>query len=227
MADFLKKLRKTLYLCLGIALLGGIGYGTYLYLDGNRSFIRLYQENQALRASIDCLTSEEAVAYLKVVGQELEEDQIRTKLKFVRIWSEENREVREEQFVTIKGDEVHIDAFVVTFNIEQVKEGKARSLFIWHRLYDAKTAPEEAVTLTPNGEEPTMYRQFFKALSLKDRLTFWEGIWELSNAPSRLQDYGIRAVYGTGIYQKVVPGNIYELRMNRQGQITPIVHPEI
>lgn len=227
MANFLRRLRKALYACLGIILLGAVGYGLYLYVDHSRSFLRLYQENQALRASIDCLTSEESVAYLKVIGQELVEGQVRTKLKFVQIWTEEDREIREEQITTIKGDEVHIDAFVVTFNVEQVKEGKARSLFIWHRLYDAETAPEAALMLTIKGDEPAMYRQFFKTLSLKDRLTFWEGIWELSNSVSRLQDYGIRAVYGAGIYQKVVSGNIYELRMNRQGQIIPIVHPEI
>lgn len=199
----------------------------YTLYNSSQNFREMFLENKQLRVAVENLTTEEAVAYLKVISQEKIEGQLLTIVKFIEVFPDKKSPIRIERQYKIKGDIVYVDALIVKFEPKIVQVGKEKALFLWRRLYDEGTSPAQAFPLNVVSEEPQVYKEVFQRLNFTERQTFWKGIWQLADSPNALKDLGIQAIYGSAVYQKVTLGKIYEYRINRQGQITPIVHPEL
>ena len=59
------------------------------------------------------------------------------------------------------------------------------------------------------------------------RLVVSPSIWELANDPDKLHEYGIRAIYGSAVYQPLKEGLIYVFKISPTGQFYPETVPDM
>jgi hypothetical protein len=147
-----------------------------------------------------------------------------TRLLFVETDRRDENRIVATKEVELPGDIVHFDALMVTFDPQLVADGRARSLYLWRRIYSESMAPENGVPLTmPPGEEPKRYADILEKLPVRDRRLFWSEVWQLANDRERLRRAGVRAVYGNAVYWQMRPGMRYLLKLDNSGRITPEV----
>ena len=77
------------------------------------------------------------------------------------------------------------------------------------------------------GTEPQRYKNLLAALPIEQRKMFWSNIWDLANDRDKLVEYGIEAIYGDGIYSKLMPGLIYVFKLTSSGSFYPETVPDI
>jgi hypothetical protein len=201
-----------------------IGRGYFL---GARTISQLLTENKELKRAVTSLTAEDQIGYAKVISQRTEQGQLFTTIKFVETARDNKLEKIIEKEYTVQGDIVHFDALIVKFSDKMVLDGKAKSLYLWRRIYGEKTAPDQGFAIEQQGGEPERYRDILAKLHIRERKLFWENIWSLANDNEKLRDHGITAIYGNVVYSRVRPGLIYVFKISATGQVWPEVVPDI
>ncbi len=194
---------------------------------GVKTIAELLTENKQLKESLARLTEEDQIGYAKVIKQERKDGNLQTTLKFVETARDDQSNRILEKEYTIDGDVVHFDALIVKFGSQLIIDGKERSLYLWRRVYGEDMAPNTGYPIEVAGQEPVRYKGLLEKLRLKDRQTFWNAIWELSNDPQKLKQLGIQAIYGSAIYSKLKPGLIYVFKISNSGQVYPETVPEM
>ena len=195
---------------------------------GAKTIHDLLGENKQLMKAIGNLTVEDQIGYAKVINQTIAPDgTLHTTLKFVATARNDKTNTVLEREYTIEGDVIHFDALIVKFPSRLVQDGKERSLYLWRRVYGEYMSPSNAFPIEEMGAEPARYRDVFNRLSLKDRTTFWDSIWDLSNDPNALSEHDVSAIYGNVVYKKLKPGLIYVFKINNSGQLYPEVVPDM
>ena len=134
--------------------------------------------------------------------------------------------ILEKEF-TIEGDIIHFDALIVKFDNQMVSDGKSRALYLWRRIYGETMTPEDGLVIEEAGTEPVRYKDLLAALPIEHRELFWTNIWDLANDRTKLQEYGIHAIYGNAIYSKFTEERIYIFKITSGGQIYREIIPEI
>ncbi len=194
---------------------------------GGFSIHKLLAENQRLKEALTHLTREDQIGYAKVVSREMRDGLVYTRVKFVETARHNKlQRVLEKQF-TLEGDVIHFDALIVKFDPRMVMDGREKALYLWRRIYGEHTAPERGFPLETPGREPRRYADLLQRLSLEERDLFWDQVWNLANTPEKLQDYGIKAVFGNVTYTKMQKGLIYVFKINPSGQIYPEIIPDM
>ena len=207
------------------AALAGL-FASGLLVTG-RSFYQLLTENRHLKEAINNLTAESQVGYAKVLAQETRDGQLYTRLLFVETdRNDPLKRVLERQY-EIPGDVVHFDALIVKFTDQLVIDGKERSLYLWRRIYGENMSPDQALPIEEDGVQPQRYADIAAKLSLRDRKLFWQEIWSLANDPNRLEEAGVKAIWGNVVYQKLKPGLIYVFKISPTGSLYPEVVPDL
>ena len=217
-----------------LALVIAIGFWGYTVSRSVETFNQFLSENKELKEAITRLTDENLIGYAKVIKQEEENGQLMTTLVFYQT-GRDNPDARVmEGEMTIQGDIAHFDALVVKFDDQMVLDDKARSIYLWRRMYDEYTPASQGVTLNQEGKEPARYSDLIGEQTFWDKIMlkkdhseeFWASIWDLANDTDQLKDYGITAVYGNAVYTKLIPGKLYQFKINDAGQIYPEVAKE-
>lgn len=201
-----------------LAVLAFVG-GTFFY--GTKTVHELLANNEKLKQAITTLTHEDQIGFAKVVKQEEREGQLYTTIKFVETARDDmlNRVLEKEY--EIEGDVVHFDALIVTFTDQAVMDGKARSLYLWRRVYGENRSPADGFDIETPGSHPERYAGLLRELKLPEQQLFWEAIWNLANDPEALREHGIKAVYGNAVYKRLQPGLIYVFKIGTDGQVYP------
>ena len=127
----------------------------------------------------------------------------------------------------IEGDIIHFDALIVKFGRQLVMDGQERAMYLWRRIYGEHSPPEQGLPINIESQAPARYAQLCQHLSLQDRQLFWDNIWSLANDPNHLTDFGIQAIYGNVVYQKLQPGLIYVFKIDNTGSLYPEVVPDL
>ena len=212
-----------------VALLLAVGAGVFAwrYRPANRTIEELLQDNQQLRLAISNLKTETQIGYAKVLSQTEVNDLTHTKLLFVETEPNEPLKPIVRKEFELQGDVVHFDALIVKFGEQLVMDGQERAIYLWRRIYGDTMRPQDGFSIEQEGAEPARYAQLCEELSLNDRQLFWQGIWDLANDPYRLEQLGIRAVYGNVVYQRLQPGLIYIFKINATGTLYPEVIPDL
>lgn len=193
-----------------------------------KSINELLNENKKLKQAITRLIHEDQIGYAKVIKQEAGEDgTVYTTLKFVETDRSDKLKTILEKEYTIEGDVIHFDALIVSFPTEFVMDGKERSLYLWRRIYGENMTPADGFPIEEMGKEPERYRDLLERLRTKDKETFWDAMWCLSNDPDALNKHGIRAIYGNVVYKKLKPGVIYVFKISPTGQLYPETVPDM
>lgn len=226
MKAILKTIRQTATLVVLILAAAG-GYMAWRQLTTNPTVEKLLFENASLKQAIANLTDETQIGYAKVVGQEMRNGVLFTRILFVETDPQDiTRRVLEKEF-EIEGDVAHFDALIVTFAAPLVMDGRERAIYLWRRVYGEKMTPESGFALQTPHTEPLRYQALGKKLSLAERQQFWDEIWSLSNDLKRLESHGIKAVFGNVVYKQLRPGLIYVFKINASGSIYPEMVPQL
>ena len=220
----MKRLFAFITTLLALAALAFVG-GTFFY--GARSVHDLLDNNRKLKAALASLSHEDQIGFAKVVRQEVRNGQLYTTLRFVETARGDLLRTVLEKEYEIKGDIVHFDALVVTFSDQAVMDGKARSLYLWRRVYGEDQTPAEGFPIETPGTNPERYAGLLRALRVSDRRMFWEAIWDLANDPEALRAHGVKAIYGNAVYKRLRPGLIYVFKIGADGQIYPETVPDM
>lgn len=140
-----------------LALVLAIGFWGYTVSQSVGTFREFLTENKQLKEAISRLTVENLIGYAKVIKQEEQEGKLMTTLVFYQT-ARDNPDARvlEGEF-TIEGDVVHFDALIVKFDDQMVLDNKARSIYLWRRIYDEYTPAREGHQLQSEGAEPARY----------------------------------------------------------------------
>lgn len=209
---------------LGLAVLAGL-FGTSFFAA--RTIHELLTRNRRLKQSLTNLTAEEQIGYAKVLRQERREGKLFTTLKFVETARGDKRRHVLSKQATIQGDVVYFDALIVKFSDQMVMDGRERALYLWRRIYGQNTAPSRGTPIEEPGTVPERYRGLLGDLHESEREMFWQAVWELAHDTDRLEEYGIRAVYGNAVYSQLRPGVIYVFKISPSGQVYPETVPDI
>jgi hypothetical protein len=209
---------------ISLLILSGIFGGAVFY--GTRTLHDLFGENK-LKQAIATLTHTDQIGYAKVLSQEKKGGILQTTLRFVETARNNKQEVVLTREYTIEGDVVHFDALIVTFTDQMVLGGGRRSLYLWRRVYGEKTPPSEGFPIEIPSREPARYDDFLESLPVEEQEMFWDAIWRLSNDPEALSRYGIKAVYGNAVYNRLRPGLIYVFKISPTGHVYPETVPDL
>ena len=203
---------------LTLTVLAFVG-GTIFY--GTKTVHDLLAGNEELKKAITALTHEDQIGFAKVVKQETRDGRLFTTIKFVETARDDmlNRVLEKEY--EIEGDIIHFDALIVSFSDQAVMDDQSRSLFLWRRVYGETMSPSEGFDIATPGSHPERYADVLRNLKQSDQDLFWEAIWDLSNNPEALPDYGVKAIYGNAVYKRLRPGLIYVFKIGTDGQVYP------
>jgi hypothetical protein len=226
MTDGQRKL-KVLPLIIVVAVLAGMAYLGRTPYRAIATIHELLAENKELKQALTNLSREDQIGYAKVIGQEMKDGELFTKIRFVETARDNKLKKILEKEYTITGDIIHFDALIVKFGSKMVMDGKTRALYLWRRVYGEKMTPAEGYTIEEPGVEPQRYKDLLEALPIEKRKMFWSEIWELANDTERLAEYDIDAIYGNAVYWKLREGLIYIFKINSTGQVYPEIVPEI
>jgi hypothetical protein len=214
----MKRLYKTLITVLSLTV-AGLFAAALLY--GSKTVHDLLGDNKKLKEAITTLTHEDQIGFAKVIKQEERDGQLYTTVRFVETARDDMLSTVLEKEYEIKGDIIYFDALIVTFSDETVMDGKARSLYIWRRIYGEQRSPIEGFDIETPGSHPERYAGLLRELKLSEQNLFWEAIWDLANDPEALREHGIKAVYGNAVYKRLRPGLIYVFKIGNDGQVYP------
>ncbi|MDF7799735.1 hypothetical protein P4C99_09675 [Pontiellaceae bacterium B1224] len=214
----MRRFFKTIMTVLTLTVLAFVG-GTVFY--GTKTVHDLLANNEKLKQAITTLTHEDQIGFAKVLKQEMRDGKLFTTVKFVETARGDllNRVLEKEY--EIEGDVIHFDALIVTFSDQSVMDGKARSLYLWRRVYGETMSPSEGFDIETPGTHPERYAGLLRDMKLPEQQMFWEAIWDLANDPEALREHGIKAVYGNAVYKRLRPGLIYVFKIGANGQVYP------
>jgi hypothetical protein len=226
MTFLVKKMRFVLYGfgAILVAAAAFIGPGIY---RGAMTLHDLLTENKQLREAISNLTDEDQIGYAKVISRRNEDGRLLITIRFVETARDDKTKVILQKEYTVEGDVVHFDAVIVKFDDKLVADGKSRALYLWRRVYGEKMAPGEGFLIEEPGAEPKRYSGLLQTLPIPHQQLFWSSIWELANDPEKLHEYGIRAIYGSAVYQPLKEGLIYVFKISPTGQFYPEAVPDM
>ena len=186
-----------------VVIAGGGGFFLWRTFGVNKTIEQLLTENKQLKEAITNLNEETQIGYAKVLSQEEKEGRLFTRLLFVETDRQDPLKRVLEKEYEIEGDVVHFDALVVKFDNRIVMDGTERSMYLWRRVYGEKMQPEQGYPIEEAGNEAKRYADMCDKLSLKNRQLFWQEIWALSNDPQRLEQAGVKAIYGNVVYNRL------------------------
>lgn len=218
MAGHMKRVLKFITTTLILVVLALVA-GTFFY--GTKTVHDLLANNAKLKKAITTITHEDQIGFAKVTKQEMRDGKLYTTVRFVETARDDILHKLLEREYEIEGDIVHFDALVVTFDDQMVMDGKARSLYLWRRVYGENTSPAEGYDIESPDTIPVRYGELLNELKLPEQKMFWDAIWDLANNPEALRDHGIKAIYGNAVYKRLRPGLIYVFKIGNDGQVYP------
>ena len=214
----MKRIFKFISAVLTLIVLAFVG-GSIFY--GTKTVHDLLGDSKKLKAAITSLTHEDQIGFAKVLKQEERDGKLYTTLKFVETARGDMLSTVLEKEYEIEGDIIHFDTLIVTFSDQAVMDGKARSLYLWRRIYGENMSPAEGYPIETHGTHPERYAGLLRDLKLPEQQMFWEAIWDLANDPEALRDHGIKAIYGNAVYKSLRPGLIYIFKIGADGHVYP------
>ena len=207
-----------------IAVVAYVGPGVYRHA---MTIHELLTENRQLKQAISNLTEEDQIGYAKVLSQRTENGRQLTTIRFVETARDDKTKVILQKECTVEGDVIHFDALIVKFEDKMVMDGKSRALYLWRRIYGETTSPHDGCPIEEPGTEPKRYNGLLQLLPVSHQQLFWSSIWDLANDPEKLREYGIKAIYGSVVYNQFRPGLIYVFKISPVGHLYPEVVPDM
>ncbi len=178
---------------------------------------QLEAQKQELEDIIGRLQTDRRVAKILVTDQKTVNGQLQTTLLFEE-YRRDGSSLPARQFI-IPGNEAHIDAEVVKFKDEYVKEGdplRGQSILLFVRIYGATQSPSQGQPIDTPGTIPEIYRGSDPRVSDFEQ-GIWSQFWTLFNDDQARDALGIRAMHGEGLYGPFDRQHLYTITVRPDG----------
>jgi hypothetical protein len=212
-----RALTKTVFMLL--LIIGGSAGLLYYHhqLSEEYQIEQLQAQKDQLEQIVSRLQTERRVAKILVTDQKIVNGAEQTTLLFVE-YRRDGSALAPRQFV-IPGDEAHIDAEVVKFKDEYVKEGdplRGQSILLFVRIYGASQAPDQGQPIDTPGTIPEIYRGTDPHITDFEE-GIWSQFWTLYRDQEARESLGIRAMHGEGLYGPFDRQHLYTITVRPDG----------
>jgi hypothetical protein len=214
-----------------LALLLGLAAGGYWFYWAAGAKDRKIEEQQRIIAELekklDLAWSTEQVADVRV-------DDVRTAssgdpelvLTFIQYKPGTEEPTWKKSFTTT-GEELYVDALVVTFErnfVEGADKLRGKSLLLFRRAFGDRQKPIDGVALFQAAEGSVIPAELqVDETPSKFEQRIWSRFWDLANDPVKARREGIRFAQGEAPHVKAVKGQVYKLSLRASGglELTP------
>lgn len=176
---------------------------------------------QDLGLAVRLLKVDHRMAEIKVLDQATDaEGKLRTTLEFVEI-NDAGEPLDAPRKMTIDGDVVYIDAWVVKYDDKLVESGNplgSTSICLFRRLFSENQKPVEGFQLDRVGAEPVVYRHGEQVS--KDEQKIWAQFWDYANNPALAESAGVRAAHGEAPSIKLRKDKLYKVELRASGGLS-------
>jgi hypothetical protein len=205
-----------------IGAVGGAGFYVYSILAAkDRQIEEQKRVIGELGEKLDRAWASDLVADLRVDGVEGGA----LKLTFIQYQPGTEKPIFRKDF-TLPGEEVYVDALVVSFDRALVEGGdglRGKSLLLFRRAFGDKQQPVEGVPLTAAaaGDVPAIYSVDPNPSDFEKQI--WADFWQLANDPTKAKERGVRVAQGEAPHVKAAAGQVYKLTLRASAglEMTP------
>jgi hypothetical protein len=205
---------------LGLLVMCGAA-GLYVYQQRYstvRQIEKLQQQTQEYKQIVERLSSERRVADLLALDQHRTPDgRQQTTVLFVE-YARDGSTLPPRSFV-IEGEMAHLDAKVVKFETNLVKESdplRGHSIALFTRIYGDLEAPERGHQIDQPGQIPLVYRGADPRISRFEQ-DLWKTFWRLADDPGMRQQAGVRVAQGEGLWWPIEAEKLYTVTIESDG----------
>lgn len=211
-----------------LVLLAGTGVGVWVYHDSRssaRKIEQLEQEQRVLTKVVQRLSDEKRVAEVLVTDRQTIDGVLHTELLFVE-YDKAGNSLPPRTF-TIKGNLAHIDALVIKFDRDFIKQGdglRGHSIALFTRLYGDSQQPDEAFRIDEPGQIPAVYRGA-DARVTEFEMKLWQNFWKLADDAAYRAEHGVRVANGQGVWGPFEPDKLYTITLESDGGLNVTSEP--
>ena len=166
------------------------------------------------------LVGSQRAAEVIVEDQTQDEDgQIWTKIKFLE-YSVDGQPLEPVKVFTVPGNVVYFDALVMRYTPEQVQEGKAKSLYLFRRVFTDETRPDMGYKLFDADEEaspPKNLQADTEEIPIQAQQQVWARFQKCLSDPEHAKEQGVDTMYGEAVYDTLRKGYLYTLNIQNNG----------
>jgi hypothetical protein len=218
-----------LYKLLGLALLiitSSAGIWIYInYTSNEREKARLEEKNRVLTQVIQRLSDEKRVAQVAVADQKTINGVLHSTLLFAED-DKSGNSMPPRKFEVI-GTMAHIDAMVVKFEREFVKEGdglRGHSIALFTQIYGDRQTPATGAPIDLPGHIPAIYRTA-DPRTTEFELDLWQQFWRLADDEGYRKQYGVRIANGQGLWWPIQLEKLYTITIESDGGLNYTSEP--
>jgi hypothetical protein len=185
----------------------------------------LLDENLQLKQVVDRLTDEHRVAEMMVIDQKILNGIPQTTLLFCET-ARNGTKLTPKRFV-ISGNEVHLDAMVIKFQHDFVKQNdplRGHSLALFTRIFGNHQSPDDATLIDSPGQIPGYYAGTDLRVS-QFETDLWNNFWKLTNDTQYRLDKGVRISNGQGLWWPCDPSQLYTITIESDGGLNVTSEP--
>jgi hypothetical protein len=187
---------------------------------------KLQDEKRQLEQVVQRLTTEKRVADILVTDQKTTaEGVLQTTLLFVE-YDKSGQPLPARSF-TIEGDHTHIDAMVIKFDPELVKENdplRGHSIVLFTKIYGNQQSPAEAAMIDPPGKIPDVYRGASAEVT-EFEMSLWNDFWKLYEDEAYREKRGVKTTGGYGLWGPMKLDRLYTITVEPMGNLTMTSEP--
>ena len=191
----------------------------------DRRTAELVDENKQLQLVVDRLSDEARVAEMLVTDQKTVNGIPQTTLLFVEY--ARNHAALPPKVFTIAGNEVHLDAMVIKFDRDFVKQNdplRGHSIALFTRIYGNHQSPDQGQTIDTPGQIPGYYQGTDPRVG-DFETGLWKDFWKLADDEQYRQKMGVRVVDGEGPWWPCDPDKLYTITIESAGGLNVTFEP--
>jgi hypothetical protein len=216
-----KLLSLTTVLIIGIVLV--LYYREHTATE--RQTAELENENRQLTQVVDRLTDEHRVADMLVTGQTVVNGIPQTTLLFEEY--AKNRSTLPPKIFTIQGDQVHVDAMVIKFDRDFVKQNdplRGHSIALFTKIYGNHQSPDQGSVIDTPGKIPGYYQGIDPRVG-QFELGLWNDFWKLARDADYRSKMGVRVSNGQSVWWPCEMNQLYTLTIESDGGLNVTFEP--
>ncbi len=195
------------------------------HTEADRHSAELVYENDQLQQVVSRLSDEARVAEMLVTGQKMVNGIPQTTLLFVE-YARNHVALPPKSFV-ISGNEVHLDALVVKFDRDFVKQNdplRGHSIALFQRLYGNHQSPDQGLTIDVPGQIPGYYQGADPQVTAFET-NLWKDFWKLAGDEQYRRRMGVRICNGEGPWWPCDPDKLYTITLESAGGLNVTYEP--
>jgi hypothetical protein len=215
-------LERVLALLRLLLLIGFLG----LLLAAGYWVYAIWREKTVYERYLHNLLGEHRVAEVCILDQRRSpEEPVRTTVRFQEF--RQNGQPLSPLVVTLPGEEIYVDAFVTIFESDAVKSGRAKSLYLFRRIFTEQVAPQLGFPLyrsEASGDgipQPYVHQDIDRAAQQR----VWGDLWRLIEDTAYAETQRVRTQFGQAVYARMPPGQCYTLTIQHNGGL--LLHTRI